>query len=1030
MDCLRARAGPGVALVVVLFVGLSAEARAQAVKLNGPLAQPASGDVVDFVLSPDGARVVYRSDELTDNRYELFSAPPDGSGPTVKLNDPLAPGANVGGAGLNVFGSGGWDYAVSTTGRVVFFLDQNTDNLDELYSVPLDGSASPVRLNGPNVTGAGVMNFWILPGGQNVLYRADEGDTGNLYRVPIDGSAPATLITPNFDVSKRVWISPDGSMATFTVPFGFDRESLYSVPTDGSAAPILLGTTVPPIFFGITVVENLLISDDSTHAVLHQAFDEDGYEDADLITVPLDGSHLPWVLNQHPLNPYERPYVFDGAFRVGFFDGTELVCVDLDGSQRVEIDAGPWVPDTFGDALNLSADGTRVVFLARQGAQRALFSAPMDGSQSAVQLSASGTAHLGQVEIAGSNVVYASDADLYRVPLLGGQAPVWLNPAPFGNNAAFQLHPGGQDVVFRSEGGSAGVSQLYTVPLDASALPRRLSAPLIPAGDVYEFQVAADGEHVVYRADQNHNETFELFGAPFAGGAVVTYNAPMALGPVVGDVDSFLVTSDERRVVYRADGDRDEVRGLFAARTDGRGASPSLTTGLREDCSVFEGFAVDPSGTRAAFLYAESPGSPTGWLYSTALAQPSPPVPLEVQSGFPLQAQTLAIDSTGTHVLYRKNRGSSGVMDLRSARLDGVGASLSLNAPSGSVREFQLTPDGSAAVYLSDQDAAGVIELYRAPTDGSAASVRLSAALAGSADVSALAIAPDGLHVVYLADATVDEQFELHVVPTDGSSPAQRISAPLVAGGDVKEFVLTQDGAYAVYRADALVDQTFELFRAPLAGGPVVRLTSFPAGSVSADFATSADGLQVLFRANPSAPLRQELFRVAADGSASPVPLSGTLVTGGTVSAFALAPDQLHVVYLADARVDNVIELEGVPLAGGPSVVLHTLPADGDVTTFRIAADSSVVVYRADASQNDVFELFAAPPDGSAPPERLSRPLPNGGDVQLDFAPLTGGRAIYLADQEADNVVELFAAFLDHAPRSAATPTQTRTVGR
>jgi len=718
------------------------------------------------------------------------------------------------------------------------------------------------------------------------------------------------------------------------------------------------------------------------------------------------------------------------VFRVAFIDGVDLVCVDLDKTDRVKLDMGAFVPDTFGAALTLSADGTRLVALGRQGVQRALFSAPIDGSQSAIQLSAASTDYLGQVEILGSTVVYSSGTNLYRVPLLGGQAPVLLNPAPFGSNTSFQLHPGGQDVVFRSEGGTPGVSQVFTAPLDASALPRRLSAPLIPAGDVYEFEVAADGEHVIYRADQNQNETFELFGAPFAGGEVATYNAPMALGPVVGDVDSFLVTSDERRVVYRADQDGDELRGLFSARIDGRGDPLSLTTGLREGCSVFAGFAVDPSGTRAAFLYAESPSGAGAWLYSALIGQPSLPVPLEVQSGFPIRAQTLVIDSTGTRVLYRQQRALSGAMDLRSARLDGVGSSLALNSPSGSVTAFQLAPDGSLAFYLSDQDAANVIELYRAPVDGSAAPVKLNATLSGNSDVSAIGIAPDGLHVVYLADATVDDQFELCVAPSDGSSPAQRISAPLVAGGDVKEFVLTADGAYVVYRADQNVDETFELFRAPLAGGPVVRLTSFAAGSADADFTATADGLQVLFRANPNAPPRHELFRVPADGSASPVQLSGTLVTGGMVSAFALAPDQLHVVYLADGRVDNVMELDGVPLGGGPSVVLHALPTSGDVTTFRIAADSSLVFYRADANQNDVFELFSAPLDGSAPPQRSSRPLPHGGDVRTDFAALTGGRAVYIADQEADDVLELFASFPDHAPRPTDTPTQMRTVVR
>ena len=187
----------------------------------------------------------------------------------------------------------------------------------------------------------------------------------------------------------------------------------------------------------------------------------------------------------------------------------------------------------------------------------------------------------------------------------------------------------------------------------------------------------------------------------------------------------------------------------------------------------------------------------------------------------------------------------------------------------------------------------------------------------------------------------VDSRFEAFGFP--------RIAA-LVAGGDVTHFQLTSDSAYVVFRADPSVDQTFDLFRVPLGGGAALALTALPAGrGVQIDFALTASGQQVLLRANPNGVARYELFRVPADGSASPLQLSGTLVAGGSVSSFALAPDQQRVVYLADERSDNVLELSSVPLAGGASVLLHALSL-GDVTTFRIAADSSRVVTRADAN--------------------------------------------------------------------------------
>ena len=46
-------------------------------------------NVLDFALSPDGSRVVYRLDYDQNDVFELYSAPADGSAPQVKLNGPL-----------------------------------------------------------------------------------------------------------------------------------------------------------------------------------------------------------------------------------------------------------------------------------------------------------------------------------------------------------------------------------------------------------------------------------------------------------------------------------------------------------------------------------------------------------------------------------------------------------------------------------------------------------------------------------------------------------------------------------------------------------------------------------------------------------------------------------------------------------------------------------------------------------------------------------------------------------------------------
>ena len=43
-------------------------------------------------------------------------------------------------------------------------------------------------------------------------------------------------------------------------------------------------------------------------------------------------------------------------------------------------------------------------------------------------------------------------------------------------------------------------------------------------GDAYDFQVSPDGSTVVYRADQDTDDVFELYSVPIGGGASTKLN--------------------------------------------------------------------------------------------------------------------------------------------------------------------------------------------------------------------------------------------------------------------------------------------------------------------------------------------------------------------------------------------------------------------------------------------------------------------------------------------------------------------------
>jgi len=89
--------------------------------------------------------------------------------------------------------------------------------------------------------------------------------------------------------------------------------------------------------------------------------------------------------------------------------------------------------------------------------------------------------------------------------------------------------------------GSVG---LFKVPLDGSTEAIPLSPPLVAGGDVLGFFIVSpDGGRVVYRADQDTDEVFELYASKLDGTGNVRLNVPLPAGlDVENDFVAHLVT--------------------------------------------------------------------------------------------------------------------------------------------------------------------------------------------------------------------------------------------------------------------------------------------------------------------------------------------------------------------------------------------------------------------------------------------------------------------------------------------------------
>ncbi|NOZ70820.1 MAG: hypothetical protein GXP38_02730 [Chloroflexi bacterium] len=503
-------------VLVISFATISLQASTEVTKL---VSMPAFGDVkADYKVSPDGQYVVYRADQDTDDVIELYSIPLTGGVPT-KLSGPMVDSGDVSSFKISPDSS-----------QVVYIADQNKDGKDELFSVPITGPASAgATINHTPFFGFDdVYDFTISPDSQWVVYRAHWIDSSNL---------------PDFSAEKII--------------------ELYRVPIAG-------GTVVKLVNFGSFLK----------------------YSDVYDYAISPDGERIVYLANQET--------IYAGTFRV-----RELYSKPLFGPTG-NCGAGPVdqcllttttkLNKTLaegGDVMNFQVahNGSRVVYAADQEADKVyeLFSVPLTGPATA-GVKISGALATGGIVWPGYNispdsirVVYRAEQDndnvveVYSVAIAGASgSDVKLNLPLVSGGAVW----GSSIVLDSSRALYAGdietdsVVELFSVPITGPASASiKLNSALVAGGNVLMSMSRPDGSHVVYIADQDADNVQELYCVPAAGPASsgTKISAPQISG---GDVGNALFSPHSNKVVYLADQDIDDIHELYVTEC---GESPGPT---------------------------------------------------------------------------------------------------------------------------------------------------------------------------------------------------------------------------------------------------------------------------------------------------------------------------------------------------------------------------------------------------------------------------------------------------------------------
>lgn len=488
------------------------------------------------------------------------------------------------------------------------------------------GAVVNTKLNGPLANGDHVEDFKISPDGSWVVYRAGSEiyqqppdptiEQYDLFSVPIEGGTPVrlnALLPAEKTVEEDYAITADSARVVYrAAQDDLDKVELYSVAIDGPAGSGLKLNDGLPAGGNVEAFRLVPGSSPGEDRVVYTA-NQDSSSRIDAYTIPIAGptgagvrindlSQSEGVLpDSIQISPDSQWALYTGPLSTG---GAGLFCASASGPRTPVIQLnGLLVPggNVFWYYVQISRDSSRVVYIADQQSdeQNELYSVPIRGPASLGEklngpLVADGDVAGFAISPDSQWVAYFADQEmdaewrLFGVPIggaPGGGQKISHDPAPglFLHFSTLLVSPDSSRVVYyeSKHPNSQESGQIYSAFIDGPATAAiRLNRPLVSGGGVSEsFRIAGGTGRVVYIADQDTDNAFELYSVPAAGPAEEGVKINRSLGSE-GDVMYFSISPDGQQVAYVADRIRlflgDDVFRLWAVPTLGPGSSSVL----------------------------------------------------------------------------------------------------------------------------------------------------------------------------------------------------------------------------------------------------------------------------------------------------------------------------------------------------------------------------------------------------------------------------------------------------------------------
>ena len=564
----------------------------------------------NFRFTPDNTKVVYTSNQDTSTITELYVVNVDGTANT-KIS-----GSSVSGGKVN---SG---FLITADSQYVIFTgDLITDNINELFSVKIDGTQL-LKLNLPTTTGIGYTRPFILSNSGNNLYaELSESSTVMYQSLSIDfitgarnifltGEGTKTfnsilsmdrqrvyslelaqgglklvqfdfatntqklviniphnyfndnLIEQNFSFNYQNFIFDDTFdniyyTAVSTINFGswLKRYSFIDSTNSSlanSASEIFLSTISPlqtRIFFNSSFILKSIDLDGNNSVTLNQRTNGDGVSNMQVLrndSVVLQNQEVSFIdelfTNSPSGNGYTRinSIISSSTNRVSFFkvtpDETKIVYRSAeDGNDSLRV---------------VNIDNTSKRVLATTGS-----------SSTQVTISPDST------KVAWVQYGCCSISPIIQVTSLTSTTTPWVLGNLLNNSSSmgikFTWTPDSTRIVVLSDLENTGKRELFIAPITTGGVHTKISIPIISDGGVSEFLLSDNGQWVIYLADAEVRNQFELYAYKIDG----SYS-----GKISGDIakngsittNDFKIDSNSDYVIFTVEKNNVLFRELYS----------------------------------------------------------------------------------------------------------------------------------------------------------------------------------------------------------------------------------------------------------------------------------------------------------------------------------------------------------------------------------------------------------------------------------------------------------------------------------